>query len=133
MPEIGEVAEGKVIGITNFGAFVQFDDGKRGLIHISKITEGFVKDVGDYLQMNDAVVVKVISKDKKGNLNLSIKDMEGAPGLTQVKRAVSSNPERRDSFERKMSEFLRESEEKLYDLKKNLDGKLGVKKEKGKK
>ncbi|MEK9149718.1 MAG: S1 RNA-binding domain-containing protein [Candidatus Desantisbacteria bacterium] len=132
MPEIGEIAEGKIIGITNFGAFVQFSDGNRGLIHISKIMEGFVKNVGDYLQMNDAVVVKVISKDKKGNLNLSIKDIEGE-GLTQVKRSSLGNPERRDSFERKMSEFLRESEEKLYDLKKNIDGKLGIKKEKGRK
>ncbi|MBU1262069.1 S1 RNA-binding domain-containing protein [bacterium] len=130
MPEIGEIAEGKVIGITNFGAFVQFDDGKRGLVHISKITEGFVKNVGDYLQMNDAVVVKIISKDKKGNLNLSIKDIEGEGLVVQAKKDSFSNPERRDSFERKMSEFLRESEEKLYDLKKNIDGKLGVKKEK---
>jgi S1 RNA binding domain protein len=130
VPEIGEVAEGKVIGVTNFGAFVQFADGKRGLVHISKIMEGFVKNVGDYLQMNDTVVVKVISKDKKGNLNLSIKDIEGE-GLASVKKTVSGNPERRDSFERKMSEFLRESEEKLYELKRNIDGKLGIKKEKG--
>ena len=132
MPEIGEVVEGKVIGVTNFGAFVQFDDGKRGLVHISKIMEGFVKNVGDYLQMNDTVVVKVISQDKKGNLNLSIKDI-GGEGLASVKRVASGNPERRDSFERKMSEFLRESEEKLYELKRNIDGKLGIKKEKGRK
>ncbi len=130
MPEIGEVAEGKVIGVTNFGAFVQFADGKRGLVHISKIMEGFVKNVGDYLQMNDTIVVKVISKDKKGNLNLSIKDIEGED-LASVKKPFLGNPERRDSFERKMSEFLRESEEKLYDLKRNIDGKLGIKKEKG--
>jgi S1 RNA binding domain protein len=132
VPEIGEVAEGKVIGVTNFGAFVQFADGKRGLVHISKIMEGFVKNVGDYLQMNDTVVVKVISKDKKGNLNLSIKDIEGE-GLASIKKTASGNPERRDSFERKMSEFLRESEEKLYELKRNIDGKLGIKKEKGRK
>ena len=59
--EVGEILEGKVTGITKFGAFVQLPGGVSGLVHISEIANAFVNDVNDYLTMGQTVKVKVLN------------------------------------------------------------------------
>ena len=71
--EVGTVLEGKVTGITKFGAFVSLPDGKSGLVHISEIANTFVNDVHDYVKDGDTVKVKVIGLGDDGKINLSIK------------------------------------------------------------
>ena len=56
--EVGAIVEGEVSGITNFGAFVQLPEGKIGLIHISEVSNVYVKDVHDFLKEHDKVKVK---------------------------------------------------------------------------
>ena len=60
MPEIGSIVEGKVTGITKFGAFVALGGGKSGMVHISEISEGFVRDIRDFLQENQQVKAKFL-------------------------------------------------------------------------
>ncbi len=72
--EVGETYLGKVVRITNFGAFVNIDEGKDGLLHISKISEKRVNKVEDVLSIGDEILVKVISIDQQGRINLSRKD-----------------------------------------------------------
>ena len=72
--EVGEVYMGKVLRITNFGAFVEIAPGKEGMIHISKLAHKRVEKVEDVLQIGDEVLVKVIEIDKQGRINLSRKD-----------------------------------------------------------
>ena len=64
--EVGAKLEGKVTGITNFGAFVDLSGGVTGLVHISEIADNYVKDVKDHLKIDDVVTVKVINVDKDG-------------------------------------------------------------------
>ncbi|KAJ3197125.1 hypothetical protein HK101_005865 [Irineochytrium annulatum] len=71
--EVGTKLEGKVTGITHFGAFVDLSGGVTGLVHISEIADNYVKDVNDHLKLNDLVTVKVINVDKDGKIGLSIK------------------------------------------------------------
>ena len=71
--EVGTVLEGKVTGITKFGAFIALDEGKTGMVHISEITHTFVKDIRDHISDNQLVKVKVINIDKDGKVSLSIK------------------------------------------------------------
>ena len=71
--EVGMTAEGKITGITNFGAFVQLENGKTGLVHISEVALTYVKDIAEHLKENDAVKVKVLSIDERGKISLSIK------------------------------------------------------------
>jgi S1 RNA binding domain protein len=71
--EVGAILEGKVTGITKFGAFVQLPGGVSGLVHISEIANAFVSDVNDYLKLGDAVKVKVIGINEAGKVSLSIK------------------------------------------------------------
>ena len=59
--EVGEKVNGKVSGITNFGAFVDLGDKKTGLVHISEVSNNFVKDIHDVLTVGDKVTVKVLS------------------------------------------------------------------------
>ena len=73
MGEQGEIIEGVVEGITNFGAFVKLADGRKGLVHISEVARGFVKDVNEYLAVGDQVQIKVLGADENGRLRLSIK------------------------------------------------------------
>lgn len=135
--EVGSKLEGKVTGITNFGAFVELPGGVTGLVHISEIADNYVKDVNDHLKINDLVTVKVINVDNDGKIGLSIRKA--------VDKPVESRPHRPDrprrdndrfgrghggfskglSFEDKMSKFLKDSEEKMSSLKKSTEGKRG--------
>lgn len=72
--EVGEIYLGKVVRITEFGAFVELMDGKDGLLHISKISDKRIKKVEDVLSLGDEVLVKVMEIDKQGRINLSRKD-----------------------------------------------------------
>ncbi len=72
--EVGEIYLGKVVRITEFGAFVELIEGKDGLLHISKISDKRIKKVEDVLSLGDEVLVKVMEIDKQGRINLSRKD-----------------------------------------------------------
>ena len=71
--EVGAIVEGKVSGITKFGAFVTLPGGKSGLVHISEIAYTYVNDVKDLLTEGQDVKVKIIGIDENNRINLSIK------------------------------------------------------------
>lgn len=129
--EVGAIVEGEVTGITNFGAFVQLPEGKVGLIHISEVSNVYVKDVHDFLKEKDKVKVKVLSIDERGKIGLSIKQLTPPPPAPpKPQRPVSK--ERRApkvappvSFEDKLSRFLKDSDDRLLDLKRNTESKRG--------
>lgn len=82
--ESGSVLTGKVTGIQPYGAFVALDEQTQGLVHISEIKHGFVKDINDVLSVGDEVKVKVIQVDEeKGKISLSIKATEEEPARQQ--------------------------------------------------
>ncbi|QSX06539.1 polyribonucleotide nucleotidyltransferase [Sedimentibacter sp. zth1] len=72
--EVGEVYLGKVVRITTFGAFIELEEGKDGLLHISKISDKRIKKVEDVLSIGDKILVKVTEIDAQGRINLSRKD-----------------------------------------------------------
>ena len=74
-PEVGQIYEGKVVKVMEFGAFVNFFGKKDGLVHISQLSEERVEKVTDVISEGDTVKVKVIGFDK-GKVKLSIKDVE---------------------------------------------------------
>ena len=67
------ILDGKVTGITTFGAFVQLADGRTGLVHISEVSDQYVKEVKDFLQEGQEVKVVAMSSLQEGKLRLSIK------------------------------------------------------------
>ncbi len=73
--EAGQVLEGKVISIKEFGAFVEFAPGKEGMVHISKISKERVNQVEDVLTLGDVVKVVCLGKDKMGRFSFSMKDV----------------------------------------------------------
>ena len=75
-PEVGAVYTGKVTGIKEFGAFVEYAPGKEGLVHISKIAKKRIDKVEDVLSLGDTVKVKYMGLDKKGRMDFSIKDAQ---------------------------------------------------------
>ncbi|MEH7491138.1 S1 domain-containing post-transcriptional regulator GSP13 [Neobacillus sp. 3P2-tot-E-2] len=84
--ETGSVLTGKVTGIQPYGAFIALDENTQGLVHISEITHGYVKDINDHLKVGDEVNVKVLSIDENaGKIGLSIRATEEAP----VQQAVA--------------------------------------------
>jgi len=70
---VGEIVEGTVTGITNFGAFVELPDGKSGLVHISEVSHEYVEKVSDYLKKDQKVRVKILSISNDGKISLSIR------------------------------------------------------------
>ncbi len=128
--EAGSIVEGKVTRITNFGAFVELEEGKVGLIHISEVADVYVNDVRDFLSEGDKVQVKIVSID--GNkIALSIKQAKPKPPeenqSSKQRRGDFRKPQRQlsASFEDKLSKFLKDSDERLTDLKRKTDSKRG--------
>ena len=75
--EVGDIVIGCVTGIEKYGIFVNLDEYYTGLIHISEISNGFVKDVNDYVKVGDVIAVKILDVDNdEGHLRLSIKDID---------------------------------------------------------
>lgn len=74
--EEGQIFEGKVISIKEFGAFLEFAPGKEGMVHISKISKDRINHVEDVLSLGDVVKVVCLGKDKMGRISFSIKDVQ---------------------------------------------------------
>ena len=125
---VGDILEGVVTGITNFGAFVQLSEKESGLVHISEISHDYVEHISDHISKGDKVHVKVLSIDKDGKIGLSIR---------QTKPKVSNRPADIDwlkeeqqtdlSFEDKLSKFLKISNEKIESVRQRNNNRSGGK------
>ncbi len=140
MLEVGQILEGKVTGLTGFGAFVALPEGKSGMVHISEISNVFVKEIKDHLTEGQDVRVKIIAIGDDGKISLSIKKAAEAeqpapprqrprpqrrstPNVWQgqAKKAPTENM----SFEDMMARFKQTSDEKMADLRHAGDQKHG--------
>lgn len=110
--EVGNVVEGKVVGITKFGAFIRIDEGIEGLVHISELSHDFVDKVDDVVKMGDTVSAKIISKDEKGKIALSIKAVTPKPEPIVEEFAKTDGPAN-SSFEDMLEKFMKQSNEKI--------------------
>lgn len=130
---IGSEVEGKVTGITNYGAFIDLGGGAVGLVHISQIADSFVTDIKQHLKVGDVVKVKVTALTRENKYDLSIKQV-GKANLPIFYKKQAGGPKEKPipgSFEDKITQFLKSSEERLLDLKRNIEGKqTGGKKKK---
>lgn len=135
--EVGAVLEGKVTGITKFGAFVELPGGKTGMVHISEIAPMFVKEIRDFVSLNQKVKVKVLAISPEGKISLSMKRVENAgkpaprnhehrectgPGSYEWRPSSRNKP---TNFEDMLTKFKQTSDEKLLDLKKAKECKHG--------
>ena len=131
---VGEILEGKVTGITKFGAFVALPGGRSGLVHISEVANAFVSNVSDHVQVGQTVRVMVLSVTPEGKINLSIKRAladaqprteprerrpeprpvqraERAPGAVPPAAETSGNQD----FEDRLKKFMQESDSRIAD------------------
>ncbi len=150
--EVGSILEGKVTGITKFGAFVELPGGKTGMVHISEIAPTFVKEIRDFVTENQTVKVKVLSVSEEGKISLSMKKaLDPAQQQSQRREQRNGNTPRAPrqprpaavspgrpgnyewqsrrneggSFEDMMSRFKQSSDEKMSDLKRAVESKRG--------
>ena len=128
--EVGAIIEGKVTGITKFGAFVELEGRKVGLVHISEISNVFVKEINDHVQEGQTVKVKILNVGNNGKVELSIKQASENSAPKQnfhSPREMSKNRNiaPANSFEDMMTKFKKLSDEKLSDFKKKSEPKRG--------
>lgn len=153
--EEGAKVSGKVSGITNFGAFVDLADHQTGLVHISQISNSFVKDIHDILAVGDEVTAKVVKIAPDGKIALSMRAVEERPAkparpvaekhfehakpvhhdhrddhFRRASRAQAtfggrSSHKGNDDFNSMLASFMKESESRLSTLKRQTDGKRG--------
>jgi S1 RNA binding domain protein len=116
--DTGQIVEGVVARITNYGAFVDLPSGRSGLVHISEIADTFIRDIREYLREGQRVRVKVLGLNERGKLDLSVKQ-----ALTPEERA--NRHKQRTTFEEKLKAFLKQSEERQLDVKRNTEAKRG--------
>lgn len=123
--EVGQIIEGRVEGITNFGAFVNIGDGKTGLVHISEVAVAFVKDIHDFLKEGQTVRVKVMAIEPGGKIALSIKKAAIEEKPQQPRRSTvpmeydwsKKRDTSGDSFEDKLMQFKHDSDERMQSMK----------------
>lgn len=121
--EVGSKVKGKVTGIKNFGAFVQLPGGKTGLVHISEVADQYVEDINEHLSVGEEIEVKVLSVGDDGKISLSIK--KAKEQKPKPKPRKESSPE---DFEKKLSSFMKDSEDRLSTIKKQTESRRGGKK-----
>lgn len=135
--DVGSIVDGKVTGITKFGAFVTLPEGKSGLVHISEIAYSYVNEVSDYLKEGQEVKVKIIGIDQANRINLSIKQVtpppqrtpgghaaaNGRPRPQQANRGArpvgfTPRPAQKEpaDFEDRLKQFMQSSDSKLSEL-----------------
>ena len=113
----GEIVEGTVKTITNFGAFIDLGEGKTGLVHISEVADGYVKDITEFLSQDQKVKVKILSIDEENKkITLSIKK------VNETRRAEAPKSTEM-SFEDRLSKFLKDSEERQSEVKRSFESK----------
>lgn len=132
--EVGSVIEGKVTGITKFGAFVSLPEGRSGLVHISEIANTYVNDVNEHVKLGQTVKVRVMNVTEDGKINLSIKRAESpapaprqqaapmrrdsAPksgGQTPPPRTAADPPSANQDFEDRLKKFMQEADSRIAD------------------
>ena len=131
---VGQIVEGKITGITNFGVFVDLGEGKSGLVHISEVARSYVNDINEFVKVNDVVKMKILNISEDGKISLSIKKALESEAKEERRekreRRAFSPPPKPDgsytwmpkknepaSFEEMMSRFKQTSDEKFSDLK----------------
>ena len=125
---VGQILEGKITGITNFGVFVDLGDNKSGMVHISEVAQTYVSEIREHVKENDQVKVKVLGISDDGKISLSIKRaMEEKKPERKPKQVSQPKPDSSvvwsakkaepASFEEMMNRFKQTSEEKFSDLK----------------
>jgi len=121
--EVGSIVQGSVTRLMEHGALVALPEGKTGLVHISEIADAFVHDVADYLRVGDSVTVKIVNLNDRGRYELSAKQVEALKPLNP-EAAVHRRPRRPGpEFEQRLSDFMKGSQQRLAELKRNRDPK----------
>jgi len=112
--KVGMIVYGKISGIKPYGAFVSFEDDISGLIHISEISNGFVRNIANYVKIGDYCMLKVIDVDKQhSQLRLSFKALEQNTRKHLRRVKFEGMPENKIGFEsikNKLDEWIKEKE-----------------------
>lgn len=136
MAVVGNIVDGTVLSVMSFGAFVDIGSRESGLVHISELSNEYVKDINAFVKKGDKVRVKILRIDEKGKISLSMKQAEPVKKAETRKKEkpakVSARPDSFDwtaprdqdmSFEDKLSRFKHESEEKIRYTKRRMESK----------
>ncbi|GAX88456.1 CvfD/Ygs/GSP13 family RNA-binding post-transcriptional regulator [Effusibacillus lacus] len=123
--EPGSIIEGSVVSVKPFGVFVQVDENRQGLVHISQVSHSYVKDINEHIKVGETVKVKVVSIDPDtGKISLSIKEATPKPAAERTGRRPQKQTGKQpgfNSFEDQMKKWLKHSEENLAALNKKLN------------
>ncbi len=109
---IGSVVKGRVTGIQRYGAFVELDSHTQGLVHISEITDGFVRDINDFLEVGDIVTVKILTIDEiTGKISLTLRGLNKTPDgkMKSVFRVPKQTANGFATLQEKLGEWISEA------------------------
>ena len=128
--EVGQTVRGKVSGLANFGAFIDLEDNKTGLVHISEVSDKYIKDISDELEEGQEVDVKVLSIADDGKFGLSIRKTKQAQQASDDKPKVEkpkkeAPKQKSQDFDSMMNSFLKDSEDRLSSLKQQTENRRG--------
>lgn len=91
-PKVGDVVQGKITALKEYGAFVELGEKVFGLIHISEVSDHYVRDIEDYIQIGDTVDLKVIDIDEMGKISLSYKALNARKKRYDIQLDIGFKP-----------------------------------------
>ena len=110
----GRIIRGTVTGIESYGVFVSCDDYYTGLIHISEISHGFVKNINDFVNIGDLIFVEILDVDEElGHLRLSIKNIDYKKKIAVKKKIIHETPLGFKTLEYKLPIWIDEAMKKI--------------------
>ena len=110
----GRIIRGTVSGIESYGVFVSCDNYYTGLIHISEISHGFVKNINDFVKIGDLIFVEILDVDEElGHLKLSIKNIEYKKNIIVKRKKIKETPLGFNTLQYKLPMWIEESLKKI--------------------
>lgn len=116
--KVGDILNGKINNIKKFGAFIELPNKQVGLLHISEVSDDYVKNIHDYLKKGQRIKVKVIEVKDENHIRLSLRQVE-------QQREDNDKKKRSEEFEKKLNDFLYESRLTHMELTRNMEAKRG--------
>ena len=144
--EVGSTVVGTVVKLAEYGAIVRLEGGNTGLVHISEVADTFVRDINDYFKEHDRVCATVLSRNGRGRYQLSTKKVEQPARepvpprrpqrrVERIPDPVNLGPEHETTprsnaadsitFEDRLRTFLKDSNDRQFDVKRHLESKRG--------
>lgn len=107
--EVGEIIKGTVTGIADYGVFVTFDEYYSGLIHISELSDSYIENIFDFVNINDIISVKILEIEEISKMSLSVKSLNNKKGNFYKTKKIKETSQGFETLKSMLPNWIKEN------------------------